>query len=63
VVDSPTVTDRQWDRVDDAVLVPSRSGAYSAPVQEPRRAETEVVAGRPVHVIYRPSRGFEVRDN
>lgn len=63
VVDSPTVTDRQWDRVDDAVLVPSRSAAYSAPVQEPRRAETEVVAGRPVHVIYRPSRGFEVRDN
>jgi hypothetical protein len=64
VVDSPTVTDRQWDRVDDAVLVPSRSGGgYSAPAQEPRRAETEVVAGRPVHVIYRPSRGFEVRDN
>ncbi|MCG8923809.1 hypothetical protein [Lentzea sp. CC55] len=63
VVDSPPVTDRQWDRVDDAVLVPSRTGGYSAPVQEPRRAETEVVAGRPVHVIYRPSRGFEVRDN
>ncbi|KJK47125.1 hypothetical protein UK23_21310 [Lentzea aerocolonigenes] len=63
VVDSPPVTDRQWDRVDDAVLVPSRSSSYSGPVQEPRRAETEVVAGRPVHVIYRPSRGFEVRDN
>ncbi|MFI6101406.1 hypothetical protein ACIA8G_38170 [Lentzea sp. NPDC051213] len=63
VVDSPTVTDRQWDRVDDAVLVPSRSNGYAAPVQEPRRAETEVVAGRQVHVIYRPSRGLEVRDN
>ena len=63
VVDTPTVTDRQWDRVDDAVLVPSRSNGYSGPVQEPRRAETEVVAGRQVHVIYRPSRGFEVRDN
>jgi hypothetical protein len=63
VVDSPTVTDRQWDRVDDAVLVPSRSNGYQGPVQEPRRAETEVVAGRQVHVIYRPSRGFEVRDN
>ncbi|SDH41718.1 hypothetical protein SAMN05216553_12163 [Lentzea fradiae] len=65
VVDSPTVTDRQWDRVDDAVLVPSRSNGTNGyvPVQEPRRAETEVVAGRPVHVIYRPSRGFEVRDN
>ncbi|MDX8037007.1 hypothetical protein SK803_43025 [Lentzea sp. BCCO 10_0856] len=65
VVDSPPVTDRQWDRVDDSVLVPSRtsSNGYQGPVQEPRRAETEVVAGRPVHVIYRPSRGFEVRDN
>ncbi|HEX7307798.1 hypothetical protein [Lentzea sp.] len=66
VVDSPTVTDRQWDRVDDSVLVPSRSNVTNSayvPVQEPRRAETEVVAGRPVHVIYRPSRGFEVRDN
>ncbi|MFD9705344.1 hypothetical protein [Lentzea sp. NPDC059081] len=65
VVDTPTVTDRQWDRVDDSVLVPSRStGANTyVPAQEPRRAETEVVAGRPVHVIYRPSRGFEVRDN
>ncbi|WP_246292070.1 hypothetical protein, partial [Lentzea indica] len=47
----------------DAVLVPSRSNGYATPVQEPRRAETEVVAGRQVHVIYRPSRGFEVRDN
>ena len=37
--------------------------ATPRPVQEPRRAETEVVAGRQVHVIYRPSRGFEVRDN
>jgi len=63
VVDTPPVTDRQWDRVDDAVLVPSRSTGYQGPVQEPRRAETEVVAGRQVHVIYRPSRGFEVRDN
>ncbi|ANZ36145.1 hypothetical protein BBK82_08770 [Lentzea guizhouensis] len=63
VVDSPPVTDRQWDRVDDAVLVPSRSNGYQGPVQEPRRAESEVVAGRQVHVIYRPSRGFEVRDN
>jgi hypothetical protein len=63
VVDTPPVTDRQWDRVDDAVLVPSRSTGHTGPVQEPRRAETEVVAGRQVHVIYRPSRGFEVRDN
>jgi hypothetical protein len=28
----------------------------------PRPADVEVVAGRPVHVVYRPSRGLEVRD-
>ncbi len=99
LVDTPPVVDRSWDRLDDAVLVPSRithgsgsgfgSGAgaalgsgsgFGAGDDEiarqfsrmaadmgvpsgPRRAETEVVAGRQVHVIFRPSRGFEVRDN
>ncbi|MDU0290561.1 hypothetical protein NUG22_15155, partial [Saccharothrix longispora] len=69
VVDAPPVADRGWDRVDDAVLVPSRvaSGfsrvADTPVVPGPRRAETEVVAGRQVHVIYRPSRGLEVRDS
>ncbi|KOX17293.1 hypothetical protein ADK67_38785 [Saccharothrix sp. NRRL B-16348] len=67
VVDAPPVSDRNYDRVDDAVLVPSRVNGrvVDAPttVPGPRRAETEVVAGRQVHVIYRPSRGLEVRDS
>ncbi|GAA2696530.1 MULTISPECIES: hypothetical protein [Actinosynnema] len=67
VVDTPPVADRGWDRVDDAVLVPSRSTTYATrvdpgPITNPRASETEVVAGRQVHVIYRPSRGLEVRD-
>ncbi|MEU7527954.1 hypothetical protein AB0A74_19650 [Saccharothrix sp. NPDC042600] len=69
VVDAPPVADRNWDRLDDAVLVPSRVQpgfsrlSDSTVVPGPRRAETEVVAGRQVHVIYRPSRGLEVRDS
>lgn len=35
--------------------------AVPAPAAEPRRADREVVAGKPVHVLYRPSRGLEVR--
>ncbi len=68
VVDTPPVADQKWDRLDDAVLVPSRvtngfSRVDGPVVPGPRRAETEVVAGRQVHVIYRPSRGLEVRDS
>ncbi|KAA2263839.1 hypothetical protein F0L68_09225 [Solihabitans fulvus] len=69
LVDTPPVVDRSWDRTDEGVLVPSKVvDGTSRPgdnpmVPGPRRAETEVVAGRQVHVIYRPSRGFEVRDN
>ncbi|MFE9743296.1 hypothetical protein ACFYOT_00160 [Saccharothrix saharensis] len=67
VVDAPPIADRNYDRMDDAVLVPSRVNGrvVDAPtsVPGPRRAETEVVAGRQVHVIYRPSRGLEVRDS
>ena len=62
LVDTPPVVDRSWDRAEDAVVVPSRINGY-APANElpgPRRAETEVVAGRQVHVIFRPSRGLEV---
>lgn len=33
-----------------------------SPRPAPRRVETEVVGGRPVFVLYRPSRGFEVSD-
>lgn len=69
-VDTPSVVDRSWDRRgEDAVIVPSQVVGASTfavgadrPAQEPRRAETEMVAGRPVHMIYRPSRGLEVAD-
>ncbi len=71
-MDTAPASDRGWDRQEDAVFVPSRTPAYNnnfariadnPVVPGPRRAETEVVAGRQVHVIYRPSRGLEVRDN
>ncbi|GAA4877619.1 hypothetical protein [Saccharopolyspora cebuensis] len=69
VVDTAPVADAKWDGVDeDPVLVPSRAslaGPPQAPPAEPagpRRAEMEVVSGRPVHVVYRPSRGLEVSD-
>ncbi|GLZ35851.1 hypothetical protein Lesp02_80380 [Lentzea sp. NBRC 105346] len=62
-VDTVPVAEQRWDRVDDAVLIPSRTNGYALPPSEPRRAETETVAGRQVHVVYRPSRGLEVRDN
>jgi hypothetical protein len=68
VVDVSPVSDRSYDRMDDAVLVPSRTNGFGRVADAqvlpgPRRAETEVVAGRQVHVIYRPSRGLEVRDS
>jgi hypothetical protein len=70
VVDTPPIVDGSWDRQDEPVLVPSRvTNGFSRladanrGVAGLRRAETEVVAGRQVHVIYRPSRGLEVRDN
>ncbi|MEU6646560.1 magnesium transporter [Saccharomonospora sp. NPDC046836] len=33
----------------------------AVPTQQPRRVEPELVAGKPVFVVYRPSRGLEVR--
>ncbi|PPK63410.1 magnesium transporter [Actinokineospora auranticolor] len=72
VVDTVPVADRGWDRGEDAVvipsMVPSRRGEFETPVEvqgtpTPRVAEVEMVAGRPVHVVYRPSRGLEVADN
>jgi hypothetical protein len=58
-VDTPSVVDTSWDRLtEEPVLVPSRAGASTA---SPRRAEQEMVGGRPVFVIYRPSRGLEVQ--
>ncbi|GAA0533299.1 hypothetical protein GCM10011581_18230 [Saccharopolyspora subtropica] len=67
VVDTNPVADARWDGMDeDPVLIPSRAAAspISGPAEQqgPRRAEMEVVAGRPVYVIYRPSRGLEVAD-
>jgi hypothetical protein len=78
LVDTVPVTDRGWDRNadwgEDAVVVPSHvsagrgeaAGRYeSAPAPRPaspRPADVEMVAGRPVHVVYRPSRGLEVRE-
>ncbi|WP_291415407.1 magnesium transporter [Actinophytocola sp.] len=76
VVDTAPVTDRGWDRNadwgEDAVVVPSRvsgrrgEGRYDNPPPPPRPtprpADVEMVAGRPVHVVYRPSRGLEVRE-
>lgn len=66
-VDTSPVYDRGWDEP-DPVVVPSRisrPGAAATPAQrpEPRRAGHELVGGRPVHVLYRPSRGLEVRED
>ncbi|MET0233411.1 MAG: hypothetical protein ABW224_02105 [Kibdelosporangium sp.] len=73
IVDTAPVSDRGWDRNEDAVIVPSHVVSprqrdevtvyEPQPIAGPRPAETEMVAGRPVHVIFRPSRGLEVRDN
>ncbi|TDQ04086.1 hypothetical protein [Labedaea rhizosphaerae] len=65
VVDTAPVSDSAWDERDERVLVPSehRAGELTRRPQAPppvRHADTEVVAGRPVHVVYRPSRGLEV---
>jgi hypothetical protein len=75
VVDTAPVADRGWgDWGEDSMVVPSQvsatrgeSGRYdptpvAAPRAGPRAADVEMVAGRPVHVVYRPSRGLEVRE-
>lgn len=63
-VDTSPVFDRGWDDP-DPMVVPSRISSSAAPAPaspQPRRAEQEMVAGRPVFVLYRPSRGIELRD-
>ncbi|HET9142539.1 magnesium transporter [Actinophytocola sp.] len=67
MVDTAPVTDRGWDRAEDAVVVASRvsrraeTEPFDPPAAtSPRLADVEEVAGRPVHVVYRPSRGLEV---
>ncbi|WP_165939900.1 type IV secretion system protein [Saccharopolyspora aridisoli] len=68
VVDTNPVADAKWDGNDeDPVLIPSRATVERVSDQpagpdSPRLADREVVQGRPVHVIYRPSRGLEVAD-
>jgi len=66
-VDTVPVTDRGWDRAEDAVVVPSRVSRRGEVLAQlnpsPRPADIEEVGGRPVHVVYRPSRGLEVADN
>ncbi len=67
VVDTAPVADARWDGVEeDPVLVPSRRGAEAMPgpaePPTPRRTDMEVVSGKPVNVVYRPSRGLEVGD-
>lgn len=68
IVDTSPVGGSAWHRGEDAVVVasqvvgPREVTVYQPPpVVSPRPAETEMVAGRPVHVIFRPSRGLEVR--
>ncbi|HKS43768.1 MAG TPA: magnesium transporter [Amycolatopsis sp.] len=63
-VDTSPVFDRGWDEP-DPVVVPSRVSTSAARVPaaaQPRRVEQEVVGGKPVFVLYRPSRGIEMRD-
>ncbi|MBB4685979.1 magnesium transporter [Amycolatopsis jiangsuensis] len=77
-VDTSPVADRRWSEEPEPVVVPSQLSAtdrgYSTPAPDqpgfvppgvraqPRRVDPEVVAGKPVFVLYRPSRGIEVRD-
>jgi hypothetical protein len=67
-VDTVPVSDARWDTADnEPILVPSRRDDSVVPESvepmSPRRAEMEVVQGRPVYVVYRPSRGLEVADD
>ncbi|MFB9690194.1 magnesium transporter [Amycolatopsis plumensis] len=72
-VDTSPVADRRWSDEPEPVVVPSdlrppessfsdytpRTPGVRA---QPRRVDPEVVAGKPVFVLYRPSRGIEVRE-
>ncbi|TNC23143.1 magnesium transporter [Amycolatopsis alkalitolerans] len=64
-VDTSPVFNR--DDLPDSVVVPSRlrstpPAPHRTSAPQPRRAERELVGGKPVFVLYRPSRGIEVRD-
>jgi hypothetical protein len=63
LVDTAPVVDLGWDRTgEDAFVVPSRVTGQVRRRPPQRRAEAEMVSGRPVYVLYRPSRGLEVAD-
>jgi hypothetical protein len=57
LVDTAPVVDTSWDRLEEPILVPSRADRATA---QPRPADVEMVGGRPVFVVYRPSRGLEM---
>ncbi|CAM3171068.1 magnesium transporter [Saccharomonospora xinjiangensis] len=67
-VDPVVVPSRLSSVADHVMAAPSTSpGVPNSPaaaaVPQPRRVEHELVAGKPVFVLYRPSRGLEVRDD
>ncbi|SDQ72965.1 hypothetical protein SAMN04489718_1961 [Actinopolyspora saharensis] len=66
-VDTAPITESFWnERDDDPVVVPSRVGnpnpLRGAEDGSRLPSESETLAGRPVNVVYRPSRGLEVSD-
>ncbi|ASR34384.1 hypothetical protein BAY61_04540 [Prauserella marina] len=63
----PFVVPSRLGSVGSAGAVSENTQAASQPIapqapQQPRKVEPELVAGKPVFVLYRPSRGLEVRD-
>jgi hypothetical protein len=62
----PVIVPSRMNQANGGYTTPDHSG--SVPVQpgpsapRPRRVDPEVVAGKPVFVLYRPSRGLEVRE-
>ncbi|SFT51949.1 hypothetical protein SAMN04487904_10321 [Actinopolyspora lacussalsi subsp. righensis] len=67
MVDTSPISDGSWNERDqDPVVVPSRVGGSGSvrgtSTDTDRRPDNEFVRGRPVNVVYRPSRGLEVSD-
>lgn len=64
-VDTFPAADTRHDRAEESVVVPSQvitpSGdPVTPPSKAPRAADPEMVGGKPVFVLYRPSTGIEV---
>lgn len=62
VVDTAPVAGARWDVVNEPVVVPSRAGRSAWSEGASRPHEPDVVSGRQVDVVFRPSRGLEVAD-